>query len=124
MVRILLITGILALMSPAPHLWASDSPQEARHELMEGVKDAAKPVGGMLKGEQEFDAAVAMQSFETWSHAAGHFGDLFPKAVKPDTTPRPERRSGPIARGLTSNLRPSQMLLTLPLKPSRRISKR
>jgi cytochrome c556 len=79
MVRILLVTVILALLSPLSQLWASDTPQEARHELMEGVKDAAKPVGGMLKGEKEFDAAVAMQSFETWSHAASHFGDLFPE---------------------------------------------
>ena len=76
--RVLLILGILALLLSLPQAWASDTPQETRHELMEGVGDAAKPVGKMLKGEQEFDAAVAMESFQTWSHAAADFGDLFP----------------------------------------------
>jgi cytochrome c556 len=45
---------------------------------MEGNKDAAKAVGGMLKGEREFDAAVAMESFQTWADTAAVFGDLFP----------------------------------------------
>jgi cytochrome c556 len=58
---------------------ASDTPQEARHEVMEDVGGAAKPVGKMLKGERAFDAAVAMESFRTWSTAAGIFGDLFPE---------------------------------------------
>jgi len=47
--------------------------------MMEGVGDAAKPVGKMLKGEQEFDAAVVMESFQVWSNAAIDFGDLFPE---------------------------------------------
>lgn len=50
--------------------------------MMEGVKDAAKPVGGMLKGEQEFDAAIAMKSFQTWSDAADVVGDLFPEGTE------------------------------------------
>jgi len=79
MIRALLIFSILALLLSLPNVWASDTPQETRHELMEGVGDAAKPVGKMLKGEQEFDAAVAMESFQTWSVAAGNFGDLFPE---------------------------------------------
>ena len=78
MIRILLILSILALLLSLPQAWASETPQEARHELMEGVGDAAKPVGMMLKGEREFDAAAAMESFQTWSHAAANFGDLFP----------------------------------------------
>jgi cytochrome c556 len=81
MVRILRVLTILVLLPALPLAWASDTPQETRHELMEGVKDAAKPVGGMLKGEQEFDATVAMESFETWAHAAGTFGDLFPEGT-------------------------------------------
>ena len=52
---------VLALLLAAglPAL-AGETPQEQRHELMEQVGDAAKSVGGMLKGEREFDAAVAM----------------------------------------------------------------
>ena len=52
---------------------------EERHELMEGVRDAAKPLGGMLKGEVEFDAAVAMESLTVWANAAATMGDLFPE---------------------------------------------
>jgi cytochrome c556 len=58
---------------------AGESPQEARHEVMESVGDAAKPVGQMLKGEREFDAQVAMASFRTWAEAADGFGQLFPE---------------------------------------------
>jgi len=74
--------SILALVLPLQQGWASDTPQEERHELMEGVKDAAKPVGGMLKGEVEFDAVVVMESFNTWSEAAGVFGELFPEGTE------------------------------------------
>jgi len=70
---------MLALLIPPQTVAAADSPQETRNELMEGVGDAAKPVGKMLKGERTFDAAIVMKSFRTWSNAAGIFGDLFPE---------------------------------------------
>jgi cytochrome c556 len=60
-------------------LLAGDSPQEQRHELMEDVGGAAKAVGEMLKEERPFDAAVAMESLQTWAEAAAVFGDLFPE---------------------------------------------
>ena len=56
-----------------------DDPIAARQEIMKGVRGGAKDVGGMLRGEAEFDAAVAMQAFETWRDAAAEFGGLFPK---------------------------------------------
>ncbi|MEJ8566376.1 c-type cytochrome [Elongatibacter sediminis] len=58
---------------------AEEAPQEIRHELMESVGDAAEPLGGMLKGEREFDAEVAMESLRTFQQAAAEFGDLFPE---------------------------------------------
>jgi len=71
-----LVTAVaLALTSP---LFAGDDPVHERHELMEGVGDAAKPIGQMLKGERDFDAAVVMTSFQTFDEAAAEFGDLFP----------------------------------------------
>ena len=78
MTRIVLKAGALALLFLLPHAHAADSVQEQRHELMESSKEAAKTIGGMLKGEQEFDAAMAMESFGTWDHVAATFGDLFP----------------------------------------------
>jgi cytochrome c556 len=71
------LLGAAALLFVAP-LFAADDPIHERHELMEGVGDAAKPVGQMLKGEREFDAAVVMASFETFDDASAQFGDLFP----------------------------------------------
>lgn len=56
----------------------SDDPAHERHELMEGVRDAAKPVGGMLRGDLEYDAERVMQTLEVWSAAADEFGELFP----------------------------------------------
>jgi cytochrome c556 len=79
MIRVLLIFSILTLLFSLPQAWAGNAPQEVRHEIMEGVGDAAKPVGKMLKGEQEFDAAIVMESFQTWSDAAANFGDHFPE---------------------------------------------
>lgn len=61
--------------APAPD---GDDPRDARHELMEGVGKAAKPVGKMLKGELEYDAEVIMTSLRTWHDASTEFGDLFP----------------------------------------------
>lgn len=57
----------------------SDDPAHERHELMEGVKEAAKPVGAMLQGELEYDADRVMQSLEVWAAAAKKLGGLFPE---------------------------------------------
>jgi cytochrome c556 len=57
---------------------AGEGPQKERHELMEGVRDAAKVLGPMLKGDQEFDNAAAMESLRVWQSGAAKFGSLFP----------------------------------------------
>ena len=82
MYRFLLMICTLLFLLPGSQLLAGDSPQEQRHELMEQSKDAAKPVGGMLKGEMEFNAATAMASFESWATVAGEFGKLFPEGTE------------------------------------------
>jgi cytochrome c556 len=74
-VRVSLITAILAYASLAN---ASDDPRHVRHELMEGVGKAAKPVGNMLKGERDFDVDTLMSSLKTFKDASGQLGDLFP----------------------------------------------
>lgn len=78
MTRMLAIFVSVSLLVFAPLAMAGDSPQEQRHELMEGVKGAAKDIGGMLKGEAPFDAAVANAGLNTWADAANVFGDMFP----------------------------------------------
>lgn len=79
MLRISLFTSALVFLLSFATAWASGSVQEQRHELMESAKDAAKPVGGMLKGELEFDAGLAMESFQVWAKVAAEAGDLFPE---------------------------------------------
>ena len=61
---------------------AEDDPRHERHELMEGVKDAAKPLGQMARGEVEFDADVLMASLQVFHDASGRFGDLFPPGTE------------------------------------------
>ena len=77
--RLCLLTASLFLLLPALPVLAGDSPQEARHESMEDVGGAAKKIGKMMKGETEFDAAVANASLAAWAEAAATFGDLFPE---------------------------------------------
>jgi cytochrome c556 len=75
--RLVLATAIVAVTSISV---ADDSdPRHERHELMEDVRDAAKPVGQMFKGELEFDAEVVRSSLQTWHDASLVFGDLFPE---------------------------------------------
>ncbi|MBT8469587.1 MAG: cytochrome c [Deltaproteobacteria bacterium] len=67
---------------PAQAATDDDDPRHVRHELMEGVRDAAKPVGAMLKGEAEFDADTLMSSLKVFHDASGEFGDLFPPGTE------------------------------------------
>lgn len=77
--KLLLSSFLTAAMAIAPIAVAGNSPQHERHELMEGVGDAAKVVGPMLKGETEYEHAAAMESLNTWKSAAAEFGGLFPE---------------------------------------------
>ena len=70
---------ILAALAVASSVFADDDPRHERHELMEGVRDAAKPVGMMLRGEAEFDSEVLMQSLNVWKETGAVFGGLFPE---------------------------------------------
>lgn len=60
-------------------LLAEQDPRDVRHEMMEGVKDAAGVIGRMMKGEAEFDAAAVMDSLVVFHEVSLEFGDLFPE---------------------------------------------
>ena len=86
MIRVLLMAAILSIASLSAV--ASEDPVHERHEMMEGVKDGAGAIGGMIKGEKEFDSVVAMDALLVWQHAAEEFGALFPEGSytgDPDT---------------------------------------
>lgn len=78
-IRVLLITAGLAAASLTV---AADDPRHERHELMEDVGDAAKPVGAMLKGERDYDRSVVMSSLETFEDVSLRFGELFPPGTE------------------------------------------
>ncbi len=73
--------SLVAILGVAVIANADHSPQHERHELMEGVRDAAKPIGGMLRGKIDYDADVVMESLTTWKEAAEVFGGLFPEGT-------------------------------------------
>ena len=58
---------------------AGSDPIKARHHLMEETRDAAKVIGGMVKGEKPFDAEAAMSALKVWKKTAVEAGDLFPE---------------------------------------------
>ena len=80
--RLLILLGaifaVLAISACDAPTVAADGSAHERHELMEGVGDAAKPIGKMFKGEADYDAATVMTSLQTFSDASLVFGDLFP----------------------------------------------
>lgn len=70
---------VLLAIAVAGSAAAGDSPQEKRHELMEKVGKAAKPVGTMLRGEADYDWATAETSLRKFEKVSGKFGELFPE---------------------------------------------
>ena len=69
----------VAILIFASAVIAADDPAHERHEIMEGVRDAAKPVGLMLRGEQAYDPASVSVSLQVFADAAATVGDLFPE---------------------------------------------
>lgn len=68
----------LGTIACAPDSTASEGPAHERHELMEDVRDAAKPVGAMMKGEAEYDWETVLESLQFFADAGEQFGGLFP----------------------------------------------
>ncbi len=82
MPRIIRVTVLLLMAAIAPFAVAEDDPRHERHELMEDTRDAAKPLGKMLRGEAEYDAEVVQASLETFIAVADEFGGLFPPGTE------------------------------------------
>lgn len=76
--RKLVVFALTVLLTPIAGL-AGDDPIAQREELMEDTRDAVKPMGAMVKGEAEFDAATVQTSLETLLKTADQFGALFPE---------------------------------------------
>ena len=73
------IVTLGTLLLAATFASAGDDPGHERHELMEGVRDNAKLIGEMLRGQRDFDSAKQLQALKEWADVAAKFGDLFPE---------------------------------------------
>ncbi len=69
---------LVLTLTTAAVVGAAEDIAEERHELMEGVRDATKPVGAMLKGERDFDAGQLQESLAVFDAASKKLGDLVP----------------------------------------------
>lgn len=78
----LMLSLAAGLAVSMPVALAEDDPIHERHELMEEVGDAAKPIGQMFRGEAEYDADVVMESLGVFEEVGSLFGDLFPEGTE------------------------------------------
>ena len=77
MKRLALPAALLVLFSL--NATAGDSPQAERQALMKDVRESAKVIGGMLRGQAEYDSASAAEALTVFKQASAQFGDLFPE---------------------------------------------
>lgn len=63
---------------PVAPVSAQDAIAE-RQQAMKSVGGAMRVVGGMARGQVDFDAAAALEAFETMNEVAGRYGSLFPE---------------------------------------------
>lgn len=68
-----------ALLAMTSMAYADDDPRHVRHEAMEEVRDAAKVLGAMMKGESEFEVEAVQASLDVFDDVSSYFGDLFPE---------------------------------------------
>lgn len=70
---------LITVIGLGPLALASDDPAEERHERMENVVEEFKSLGGMAKGELDFDSVVAMGNLAAMKQQITGIGELFPE---------------------------------------------
>ncbi len=73
---------VFLALATSPLVFAEHDPIHERHELMEDVGKAAKPIGMMFRGERDYDVEVVMASLATWKDVGERFGELFPEGTE------------------------------------------
>ncbi|MDJ0761313.1 MAG: cytochrome c [Woeseiaceae bacterium] len=58
---------------------SDDAPQQVRQDLMKDVRQAAKPVGNMLREKEAFNAETMMSSLMVFAKVADQYGAQFPE---------------------------------------------
>ncbi len=70
---------LISLVLSGIAIAGDDAPQQIRQNMMKDVREAAKPVGNMLREKEEFNAETLMNSLMVFATAADRYGDLFPE---------------------------------------------
>jgi len=70
---------LIAIIGLAPLALASGDPAEERHERMENVVEEFKSLGGMAKGELDFDSLTAMGNLAAMKQQITGIEALFPE---------------------------------------------
>lgn len=78
----LICSFFVATLAVTPFALADDDPRHVRHEAMEEVRDAAKVIGAMLKGEREYDVEAVQTSLDVFDDVSSYFGELFPEGTE------------------------------------------
>lgn len=86
--RIVTLAGLLATgIAGTAHADALTD----RQDIMKGIGDATRPIGGMLKGEAPFDLATVKAALATYATGAPKMKALFPensRTGKTEASPR------------------------------------
>jgi cytochrome c556 len=70
---------LIAIIGLAPLAMAAGDPAEERHERMENVVEEFKSLGGMAKGELDFDSLTAMGNLAAMKQQITGIEALFPE---------------------------------------------
>lgn len=91
MLKKLALAGVIALAAMGS-VSAQNDPIAQRKAILKGMGDAAKPVGGMLKGEVPFNLELVQAALKSFSAGSKQLPALFPENSKTggDTTAAPK----------------------------------
>ncbi|WEX07760.1 cytochrome c [Chelativorans sp. AA-79] len=73
------LLSLSAVLLTTAAVTAADDPVQVRKALMDAVAASAGTSGAMLKGELEYNPAVAKAAIATFNGAAQAYGDFFPE---------------------------------------------
>lgn len=86
-----LILSIFAVSLSATAVTAADDPVEARKLLMQSAAAAAGISGGMMKGDIDYNPAIAKSAIATLNAVSHTYGDYFPEGTSEgETTASPK----------------------------------
>ena len=81
------VAGLTVGATPIASTEAAEDPVKARHDTMEGVKDAMMGIAAMAKKEKPFDAAVVAKNAGAMADGLAAAAKLFPEGSEKGEIP-------------------------------------